>query len=45
MASPTAPAGVALLKGGFADGSIGAGYLLIGAALPTAVAAAAFLLL
>jgi len=45
IANAPNPAGVALLKGGFADGSIGAGYLLIGAALPTAVAAAAFLLL
>ena len=45
VANAPNPAGVALLKGGFADGSIGAGYLLIGAALPTAVAAAAFLLL
>jgi hypothetical protein len=45
IANAPNPAGVALLKRGFADGSIGAGYLLMGAALPTAVAAAAFLLL
>ena len=45
VANAPNPAGVALLKGGFADGSIGAGELLIGAAVPTAVAAAAFLLL
>ena len=45
IANAPNPAGVALLKRGFADGSIGAGDLLFGAALPTAVAAAAFLLL
>jgi hypothetical protein len=45
VANAPNPAGIALLKRGFADGSIGAGSLLIGAALPTAVAAAAFLLL
>jgi hypothetical protein len=45
VANAPNPAGVALLKRGFADGSIGAGYLLMGAALPTAIAAAAFLLL
>ena len=39
------PAGVALLRRGFADESIGAGGLLLGAALPTLVSAAAFLLL
>lgn len=39
------PAGVALLRRGFADESIGAGGLLLGAAGPTAVAAIAFLLL
>ena len=39
------PAGVALLKRGFEDESIGAGGLLLGALGPTAVAAAAFLLL
>jgi hypothetical protein len=36
---------VALLKRGFADESIGAGGLLLGAIGPTIVAAAAFLLL
>jgi MFS family permease len=45
VANAPNPAGIALLKRGFADETIGAGYLLIGAALPTAVAAAAFLLL
>ncbi|WP_428002119.1 putative Na+/H+ antiporter [Acidovorax sp.] len=45
IANAPNPAGVALLKGGFEDGSIGAGGLLVGALLPTAVAAAAFLLL
>ena len=39
------PAGVALLKRGFADETIGAGGLLLGALGPTAVAATAFLLL
>jgi hypothetical protein len=34
---------VALLKKGFAEQSIGAGGLLLGALLPTSVAAAAFL--
>jgi hypothetical protein len=43
VANAPNPAGIALLKRGFADGSIGAGSLFIGAALPTAVAAAAFL--
>jgi Putative Na+/H+ antiporter len=42
IANAPNPAGVTLLKGGFEDGSIGAGGLLAGAALPTAVAAAAF---
>jgi hypothetical protein len=45
IANAPNPAGVALLRRGFADGSIGAGGLLLGAALPTAMAAAAFLLL
>ncbi|MFM2118671.1 MAG: hypothetical protein RL722_139 [Pseudomonadota bacterium] len=45
IANAPNPAGVALLKHGFADESIGAGGLLLGALLPTAVAAAAFLLL
>jgi predicted cation transporter len=39
------PAGVALLKRGFEDESIGAGGLLLGALGPTAVAAAALLLI
>ena len=39
------PAGVALLKRGFADETIGAGGLLLGALGPTLVAAAAFMLL
>ena len=42
IANAPNPAGVTLLKGGFKDGSIGAGGLLLGAALPTAVAAALF---
>jgi hypothetical protein len=45
VANAPNPAGIALLKRGFADETIGAGHLLIGAALPTAVAAAAFLFL
>jgi len=45
IANAPNPAGVALLRGGFQDGTIGAGALLLGALLPTAVAAAAFLLL
>ncbi|MDB5897124.1 MAG: hypothetical protein JWP41_726 [Ramlibacter sp.] len=44
IANAPNPAGVALLRRGFADESIGAGGLLAGALLPTAVAAAAFLL-
>ena len=38
-------AGVALLRAGFADASVGAGGLLLGALFPTAVAMAALLLL
>lgn len=45
IANAPNPAGVALLKRGFADESIGAGGLLLGALGPTAVAALAFLLL
>jgi hypothetical protein len=45
IANAPNPAGVALLKEGFADGTIGAGGLLAGALLPTAVAAMALLLL
>jgi hypothetical protein len=45
IANAPNPAGVALLRRGFADESIGAGRLLLGALGPTAVAAAAFLLL
>ena len=45
IANAPNPAGVALLRGGFADGTIGAGGLLLGAAGPTTVAALAFLLL
>lgn len=44
IANAPNPAGVALLRRGFADSSIGAGGLLLGALLPTAVAALAFLL-
>ena len=45
IANAPNPAGVALLRRGFADESIGAGGLLLGALGPTMVAAAAFLLL
>ena len=44
IANAPNPAGVTLLKQGFNDQSIGAGGLLLGALLPTAVAAAMFLL-
>ena len=45
IANAPNPAGVALLRPGFEHESIGAGGLLLGALLPTIVAAAAFLLL
>lgn len=45
IANAPNPAGLALLKRGFADESVGAGGLLLGALGPTAVAAAAFLFL
>jgi len=45
IANAPNPAGVALLRGGFQDGTVGAGFLLLGALVPTAVAAAAFLFL
>lgn len=45
IANAPNPAGVALLKRGFADQSIGAGGLLLGAAAPTSVAAGAFFFL
>ena len=45
IANAPNPAGVALLRGGFRDGTIAAGGLLLGALGPTVVAAAAFLLL
>ncbi len=45
IANAPNPAGVALLKAGFEDGSIGALELLLGALLPTCVAALFFLLL
>jgi len=44
IANAPNPAGVALLRQGFNDESIGAGGLLLGAALPTVVAAAMFLI-
>lgn len=44
IANAPNPAGVALLRDGFNDGSIGLGGLLAGALLPTAVAAVFFLL-
>ncbi|WP_369126984.1 putative Na+/H+ antiporter [Ramlibacter humi] len=42
MANASNPAGVALLRPGFNDGTIGAGGLLLGALAPTAVAVIAF---
>ena len=45
IANAPNPAGAALLRQGFADQSIGAGPLLLGALAPTAVAAAALFLL
>ena len=45
IANAPNPAGVALLRAGFDNQSIGAGGLLLGALLPTAVAAATFLFL
>jgi hypothetical protein len=45
IANAPNPAGIALLKRGFADESVGAGDLLVAALAPTAIAAAAFLLL
>ncbi|MEO8299416.1 MAG: putative Na+/H+ antiporter [Burkholderiales bacterium] len=44
IANAPNPAGVALLRRGFADESVGAGGLLLGALLPTAIAAVALLL-
>lgn len=44
IANAPNPAGVALLKRGFKDESIGAGGLLLGALVPSAIAALAFLL-
>jgi hypothetical protein len=41
IANAPNPAGVALLKDGFADGTVGAGALLLGAGAPTVVAMAA----
>lgn len=45
IANAPNPAGVALLKRGFSDESIGAGGLFVGALLPTAVAILAFMYL
>lgn len=45
IANAPNPAGVALLRRGFADESIGAGGLLVGALLPTLIAVAAFTLI
>lgn len=45
IANAPNPAGAALLRKGFADESIGAGGLFLGALLPTAIAAGALLLL
>ncbi|SHI12373.1 putative Na+/H+ antiporter [Pollutimonas bauzanensis] len=44
IANAPNPAGVALLRDGFDDGAIGIGGLLLGALLPTAVAAIFFLI-
>ena len=44
IANAPNPAGVALLRQGFNDGTIGAGGLLAGALAPTVIAALAFLL-
>jgi hypothetical protein len=44
IANAPNPAGIAMLRRGFADQSIGAGGLLLGALCPTALAAAMFLL-
>ena len=44
IANAPNPAGVALLRRGFEDESIGAAGLVVGALVPTAVAAAAFML-
>jgi hypothetical protein len=44
IANAPNPAGVALLRSGFADGTIGAGGLLLGALAPTTVAVLAFML-
>ena len=43
IANAPNPAGVALLRDGFEDESVGAGALFLGALPPTIVAAAAFL--
>lgn len=43
IANAPNPAGMALLKRGFADETVGAGGLFLGALVPTAVATAAFL--
>ena len=45
IANAPNPAGVALLRRGFADESVGAGELFVGALLPTFMAVAAFMLL
>ena len=45
IANAPNPAGVALLRNGFQDGTVGAGGLLLGALGPTAIAALAFLVL
>jgi len=45
IANAPNPAGMALLKQGFEDEAVGAGALLLGALVPTMVAAAAFLML
>ena len=44
IANAPNPAGMALVRKGFSDGSVGAGALLLGALLPTLVAASLFVL-
>jgi hypothetical protein len=45
IANAPNPAGAALLKNGFADGTVGAGGLALGAAIPTAIALLCFAVL
>ncbi len=45
IANAPNPAGVSLLKGGFRDETVSVGALLLGALVPTAIAASALLFL